>query len=127
MNTCPVCHDGTLEQQLVERWMQKGDRWVLLKDIPATRCDLCGETTFSQEVTERLSRMLAADTAVIPVDFLTSPVYNYARALEPLQRVEVGPAMQGVGTPPISTAVEPLLRWVLGPPVRQNGAAPSPS
>ncbi len=77
MTPCPVCHDGMLEQQRIETSMRRGDGWIVVSGVPAIKCDLCGETTFSQEVSERLVSLLTADPTAQPVDFVSCPRYEY--------------------------------------------------
>lgn len=77
MTQCPVCHDGTLEQQRIETCMRRGERWVVIRGVPAFKCDLCGETTFSQEVSERLVSLLSGEATGRPSDFVTCPLYEY--------------------------------------------------
>jgi YgiT-type zinc finger domain-containing protein len=79
MEQCPVCREGTLEDQLVETCLQSGDRWVLFKNVPAIKCDMCGETTFSQDVAERLASLLSQNSSDVPTRFVSCPEYDLAR------------------------------------------------
>jgi YgiT-type zinc finger domain-containing protein len=73
-----VCRSGTLEEQSVETWMQRGDRWVLFRNVPALVCDICGDRNFAQDVAERLTRMLAPDSGETPTAFEYMPVFDLA-------------------------------------------------
>ena len=73
---CPVCRSGELQDERVETWMRKADQWVLLTHVPASRCDACGETTFSQKVAERLADIVAPDSTVTPTGSRWSPEYD---------------------------------------------------
>lgn len=85
MNQCPVCRAGELRDERVETWMRKGDQWVLMTGVPATKCDLCGETTFSQTVAERLAEILAPDSTEKPTGSRWSAEYD----VEKLDRAQV--------------------------------------
>ena len=78
MATCPVCRQGILEDKLTETWMQKGNRWVLFRNVPAVKCEVCGETTFSQKVAERLAAVLSADSPYVASRLVTCPEYDFA-------------------------------------------------
>jgi hypothetical protein len=74
--------------------MRKSDQWVLLTRVPAIKCDTCGETTFSQEVAERLAEVLAPNSTEQPTGSRWSPEYD----IEKLDRVRADG-----GTPQIRT------------------------
>jgi YgiT-type zinc finger domain-containing protein len=76
MNQCPVCRTGELRSERVETWMRKGDQWVLFSKVPAIKCDTCGETTFSEDVAERLAGILAPDSTEQSTGSRRSPEYN---------------------------------------------------
>ena len=83
MVQCAVCHEETLREQPVDAWMQRGSRWVLLRNVPGTKCDTCGEATFSQHVAEQIAAVLSADSSYIPSGFVTCAEYNFARLGKP--------------------------------------------
>jgi YgiT-type zinc finger domain-containing protein len=92
VNQCPVCRTGELQEDRVETWMRKADQWVLLTGVPATKCDVCGETTFSQKVAERLAEVLAPDAPERPTGSRWSPEYdleklNAAQATDGTSRI----------------------------------------
>lgn len=67
-----------MEQTTIERWMRKDGRWVLLKNVPALKCDVCGETSFSGDVVERIMQILGAGSAVPPTGARYFVEYDYA-------------------------------------------------
>ena len=93
MNQCPVCRAGERRDERVETWMRKGDQWVLMTGVPATKCDLCGETTFSQTVADRLAEILAPDSAEQPTGSRWSPEYD----VEKLDRAHVSGGTSTIG------------------------------
>ena len=73
---CPVCFDGQLEHRLVDKWMRQGEHWVLFRNVPALVCDLCGDTAFSQETTERLLTALHSHSPESRTREIFVPVYD---------------------------------------------------
>ena len=96
MNQCPVCQAGELRDERIKTWMRKADQWVLLTRIPAMKCDVCAETTFSQQVAERLAEILAPDSLERPTGSRRSPEFD----LEKLDRMRAagGASKMGVVT-----------------------------
>jgi YgiT-type zinc finger domain-containing protein len=88
MNACPVCPAGEMIDERIETWMRKAGEWVLLRGVPARRCDVCGETTFAQEVAERLANIVAPDSKERPTGSYQAPVFD----LQKLDRAQ--PARQ---------------------------------
>ena len=78
MGRCPICHDGALQEQLVETCMRQGNRWVVFRSVPAMVCDLCSERVFSQGIAERLATILEPTSHEIPTGFLWCPEFDLA-------------------------------------------------
>src|SRR3954447_6521646 len=97
MNQCPVCRVGELQAECVETWMKKAGQWVLLKSVPAKKCDSCGDTTFSQEVAKRLSEILAPGSSVVATGSRLYPEYDL-RTMD-AGRAVVGPSRAGARLP----------------------------
>ena len=93
MNQCPVCRAGELRDERVETWMRKADQWVLLTGVPAMKCDVCGETTSSQKVAERLAEILAPDSPERPTGSRWSPEYD----VEKLDRARAAGGASKIG------------------------------
>ena len=85
MKQCPVCRTGELQHEGVETWMWKADQWVLFTNVPASKCDVCGEITFAQETAERLADIVAPDSTEQPTGFRRCPEYD----IEKLDAVRV--------------------------------------
>jgi len=56
--------------------MRKADQWVLITNVLATKCDACGETTFSQETAERLADILDPSSSERPTGSRWCPEYD---------------------------------------------------
>lgn len=76
MNNCQVCASGTLREELVETCLRRGDRWILFRNVPALVCGVCGEKSFSQEVAERLARIIDPANREFPTSYDSVPVYD---------------------------------------------------
>ena len=76
MNECSVCKQGKLEESLVETWMHRGERWVLIRNVPGVVCDTCGDKSFSQEAAERLARLLSRGSSEAPTDLYRAAVFD---------------------------------------------------
>src|SRR3990172_5099547 len=100
MSGCPCCQNDTLEERLVETWMRREGRWVLLKNVPAMVCEPCGEKLFSQEVAERLARIVRADSAETPTGLLGTPVFDLAVIDGACARGERPVSISGTAQPP---------------------------
>jgi len=75
--TCPACRAGDLHEELVETWVQRGSRWVLLRNLPALVCDNCGDRSFEHDSADWIARVAdASELALGPTDFLTAFVYD---------------------------------------------------
>ncbi|HIC95041.1 TPA: type II toxin-antitoxin system MqsA family antitoxin [Candidatus Bipolaricaulota bacterium] len=50
---CYFCRTGTLEHKRTTMTLHRGDRVIMIENVPATICDSCGEVIFAAEVVER--------------------------------------------------------------------------
>ena len=55
--TCPIC-DGSLVPGTTTWTDDTNDSVVVIRDVPATICDQCGERWFDHAVVKRLQKML---------------------------------------------------------------------
>ena len=62
---CPICGDGELEQQRVETWIKRGERWALIRGARALVCNNCGDQSFDQRTAEQIATI--ADVQAYPV------------------------------------------------------------
>lgn len=76
MIKCPVCGEGHLREQNVERWVHGGEDWVLFRNVPSLVCDHCGDTAFSQATAERLTSIVSLETALTPTGQITWRVFD---------------------------------------------------
>lgn len=56
--SCPQCPEGTYEKGTVTEPLERGDTVVLVKDVPALVCDVCGNSLLAAEEVERLQGIL---------------------------------------------------------------------
>lgn len=59
MASCYFCGHGQLVEQYVTLDVRRGDRLIVVENVPARVCDSCGEQYFSAEVSRRLDHLLA--------------------------------------------------------------------
>ena len=76
MFQCHVCGSTESKQVLVEEGFRMDHKHILVKRIPATVCDRCGEKIFSRETTERIRRMVHGESK--PVESISMDVFDYA-------------------------------------------------
>ena len=122
MGDCPACKNGTLRSGTVETWMPQGDQWVLFKNVPASVCDVCGESVFDQAVAERLNALLADDRRILSTGFryfaecdLSLLERRQARGEHPLSVI----GTEGLGTVqnPVGTGGAPVKETRIEPSV----------
>ena len=58
---CPNCHLGLLRTRKVTHAQAINGRLVVISNVPATICDMCGERILDGDVLYRLSGLLAPD------------------------------------------------------------------
>lgn len=54
---CVLCKNGETEDGVVTTTLQRGDTIVIVKEVPASICENCGEYYFSVEITDKLLKM----------------------------------------------------------------------
>lgn len=55
---CRQCPEGTYERGTVTETLERGDTVVVVKDVPALVCDVCGNSLLAAEEVERLQNIL---------------------------------------------------------------------
>lgn len=55
---CRQCPEGTYEKGTVTETLERGDTVVVVKDVPALVCDVCGNALLAAEEVEHLQRIL---------------------------------------------------------------------
>ena len=58
---CPNCHLGKLQTRLVTHAQAINGHLVVISNVPATICDMCGERVLDGDVLYRLSGLLDPD------------------------------------------------------------------
>jgi YgiT-type zinc finger domain-containing protein len=64
-----------MEEARVDHWLRHGTEWVLFRNVPALKCDVCGEAIFSADTVDRLLGILRSQT-VAPSGRIEAPVYD---------------------------------------------------
>ena len=72
---CSVCHHGELHEQVVETWIKRETRWVMVR-LRAHVCDECGREIFDRDGAEILSRLSDPNNHQVPTEFLSAPVFD---------------------------------------------------
>jgi YgiT-type zinc finger domain-containing protein len=64
---CPLCHQGALSPGTADHILSVDGTTLVVKDVPASICDTCGEPFFDAAVTQRLLDLArtAADEGVV--------------------------------------------------------------
>jgi YgiT-type zinc finger domain-containing protein len=52
------CPEGEYQAGTTTRTLEQGDTILVVREVPALVCDLCGETAFSPAVSKRLEELL---------------------------------------------------------------------
>ncbi len=64
---CPLCRQGALQPGSADKVMSLDATTLVVKDVPASVCDTCGEPYFDAAVTQRLLDLIsgAVDAGVM--------------------------------------------------------------
>lgn len=62
METCPVCHIGSMQERRVTYTQVYEGQLVIVQGVLALVCDFCGERWFDTETVDGLQRLLQSDT-----------------------------------------------------------------
>jgi YgiT-type zinc finger domain-containing protein len=62
MNICPYCHTGRLQRRDMVYIQWHGDDLLVVDQMPAIICDVCGEKAYDEQAVEHLQRLLWANT-----------------------------------------------------------------
>lgn len=77
LSRCTSCAGGTLRRDRVSTALWRGERLVVIEDIPALVCTSCGERYFEDETAMALDMMQAGNSSAPPARVLSVPVYTY--------------------------------------------------
>ena len=58
---CPVCHFGKLSQNKITHTQIFEGQLIVIPNVPALVCDVCGETVLDNQILTRLSGLLGQD------------------------------------------------------------------
>lgn len=60
MKGCSICQVGTVQPQLFKTLtFEKNKRLVLVRDVPASVCDTCGEAYLEESVAQKVMKVVA--------------------------------------------------------------------
>lgn len=76
MFQCEVCGSTVARNGTVSEVFLVDGKRVLVEDIPAQVCAVCGEMVFNRETTERVRRIVHGDAQ--PVGLMQVEVFAYA-------------------------------------------------
>ena len=74
MNKCSVCHGETVSKNITYTQWYKG-KLVVIENVPAEVCPICGEEYFSSEVAGRIQEAIRSHGASKTIEV---PVYQLA-------------------------------------------------
>jgi len=55
---CMNCPEGEYQAGTTTRTLEQGDTILVVREVPALVCDLCGEAAFSPAVSKRLEELM---------------------------------------------------------------------
>jgi YgiT-type zinc finger domain-containing protein len=55
---CMNCPEGQYQASAATRTLERGETILVVREVPALVCGLCGETAFSPAVSERLEELV---------------------------------------------------------------------
>ena len=73
MRECTVCHSGVYRQKLVLFSTHRGDRLIVVDDVPALVCETCGDQIFTEKASKGIERALEGEPAY------SSPIYRFPK------------------------------------------------
>jgi YgiT-type zinc finger domain-containing protein len=51
---CPMCPVGTLREGTTTLTMERGEATIVVKEVPADVCDICGEAFIDEDASEKV-------------------------------------------------------------------------
>ena len=58
LERCYFCGHGTLESRRVTVDLRRGERLIVIRNVPALVCDTCGERQYSLETSRAIGRLV---------------------------------------------------------------------
>ncbi len=78
MMECTLCHSDSYRDKLVVFSARRDGRLIVVEDVPALVCGMCGDQVFTEEVSRGIDRALEGEPAY------SSPIYRFpAEATSP--------------------------------------------
>ncbi len=73
MRRCTLCHVGSYRDELVVFSARRGNRLIVVEDVPALVCDMCGDQIFADETAREIERAATGEPAY------SAPIYRFPR------------------------------------------------
>ena len=73
MRECTVCHSGIYRQKLVLFSAHRGDRLIVVDDVPALVCETCGDQIFAENAARGIELAIQGEPAY------SSPIYRFPK------------------------------------------------
>ena len=73
MSECTLCHEGVYQEKLVVFSSRRADRLVIVEDVPAMVCDICGDRIITDETALEIERVAAGEP------HYSGPIHRFPR------------------------------------------------
>ena len=72
MNKCTLCHEGAYQDKPVVFTARRGDRLIVVEDVPTLVCAECSDQIFTEKAARGIERVRAGEPACF------SPIYRFS-------------------------------------------------
>ncbi len=73
MSDCTLCHQGAYQERLIVFSVRRADRLVIVEDVPAMVCEICGDQIITDETALEIERVAAGEP------HYSGPIYRFPR------------------------------------------------
>ena len=73
MRQCTLCHAGSYQDELVIFSARRGDRLIVVEDVPALVCTMCGDQIFTKGAVKGIERASTGEPAY------SGPIYRFPK------------------------------------------------
>ena len=71
MKECTVCYSGVYRDKLVLFSARRGDRLIVVDDVPALVCETCGDQIFTEKASKGIDLAIQGEPAY------SAPIYRF--------------------------------------------------
>ena len=75
MRECTLCHGGNYRDKLVVFSAHRDGRLLVVEDVPALVCGMCGDQVFTEEASRGIERALKGEPAY------SAPIYRFPQGV----------------------------------------------